>query len=61
MSDSPRPSITVRSTMPDSADSRTCTGIVHFPTGPVSRTLTGSVAYDMAYKWAAARRDLGAE
>ena len=57
MSDSPRPSITVSSTMPDGADSRTCTSIVHFPSGPASRTFHGREAYDMAYQWAAALRD----
>ena len=59
MSDSPRPSIAVSSTMPDGLDSRTCTGTVHFPSGPVSRTFHGREAYGTAYQWAAALRDLG--
>ena len=40
-------------------ETRECTGIVHFPSGPVSRTFHGREAYDMAYQWAAALRDLG--
>ena len=54
-----RPSITVRSTMPAGADSRTCTGIVHFPSGPRARTFHGRDAYSLAYQWTAALRDLG--